>query len=110
MRKSTRGQPLSRDSIVGDSFACKLERGSFRGPAVANAEDIVPAAVESKAGEAEARQDRRQKAQRPDIKVHRIAVEQQHGSRARPALGLVECTVKRRRVGRNGDQFSSHVR
>ena len=67
-------------AVVRDALASQLERGALGGAAVANAQNVVAAAVERETGKTEAGQHRRQKAWGADIEIHRVAVKQQHRS------------------------------
>src|SRR5579862_2705758 len=108
-----RGKPCSATqsaavSVVGDAFGGGLEGSPLGGAAVADRQDIVPAAVEREAGKPERGQPRRQKSRRTDIEVHRVAVEQQHAAGASAALRLVKRAVERQGIGRDRDEFGAH--
>jgi hypothetical protein len=67
-------------------FLDGLEGSALGGPAVADTEDVAPAAIERQAGEPEAGEDRRQEARRAQVEVHGVAMEQQRRP-ARRAFG-----------------------
>ena len=97
-------------AVVFDALAGELERGAFGGAAVADAQNIVAAAVEREAGKPEAGQHRRQKARGADIKIHRVAVKQQHRPGDLPPLRQVQRAIKRQRIGCDRNQFGAHRR
>src|SRR6266581_3202678 len=107
--KSVRKEPARRGAVVLDALARGLERTALRGAAVASAEDVVPAAIERKAREAELHQNGGQEAQRADIEVHGVAVKQQRRARGFSAFGLVVQAVERDRFGGNGDELGAHA-
>src|SRR6267378_2900709 len=106
--KSARREPARRGAVILDALARELERTALRGAAVARAEDVVPAAIEREARQAELHENRGQETQRADIEVHGVAVEQQRRT-CRPALGLVVQAVERNRTGGNGDELGAHA-
>ncbi len=97
-----------RGAVVLDALVRELERAALGGAAVARAEDVVPAAIERKARQAELHENRRQEAQRADIEVHGVAVKQQRRARGL-ALGLVVQAVERDRIGGDGDELGAHA-
>src|SRR5262249_51852594 len=104
MRKTACGQPLRGRAIVGDRLAGRLECRGFRLPTVADAEDVMAAAVEGQAGDAHLGETRREEARGSDVEVHGVAVEEQRGSHDRAARRLGEDAVERLRVGGNADE------
>ena len=108
VRESALGHPARSTAVVLDSLARQLKRPSLGNAAVSRAEDVVPAAIEREAREAEVHQHRRQEAQRADIEIHGVAVKQQRRAR-RPALGLVVQAVERNRIRGDGDELGAHA-
>ena len=102
-------QLSNREVVVGDAFVRELQRAADRRPRVADAQDVVPAAVECQASEAELRQHGRQPARRAGVEVHAVAVEEEDAAAAGSVLWLMERTVERSRVGRDRNQFRPHV-
>jgi hypothetical protein len=68
----------------------------------------VPTPVEGETSKTESGQHWRQKARRADIEVHRVVVEQHHRT-AGLRLGPVKGTVQQQGIGRDRDQFRSHL-
>ena len=105
--EGARREPRGGDAVVVDRLGVGLERGAFCGAAVADAEDVVPAAVESEAGETHARERRRQEARRALIEVHRVAVEEQRRAGGGP-FRLVPGAVERHGSGRDRNERRLH--
>ena len=108
MRETAISHPTGCEPIVGDALGRGLKRSALGGAAVADGQDIMAAAIECQAGEAERGQGWRQKPRGTDIEIHRVAVEQQHTAGGSAAGGLIESAVERQCVSRNGDELGSH--
>ncbi len=76
VREASLREPLRRKPVVFDALLRSLESTAHRIAAVAGAQDVVAAAVEGEAGEAEIHEHRRQETQRAGVEVHRVAVEE----------------------------------
>ena len=106
--KPRSAEPAGSVVVVFNALLRRLEGGALGTSTVADAENVVPAPVEGETGKPEAGQHRRQKPGRADVAVHGVAMEQ-HRRSAGLALGQVNPTIQRQGIGRDGNEFRTHV-
>src|SRR5205085_11343505 len=92
---AARGKPAGGIAVGGGRLRARRERRAFGRAAVADREDVVPAAVERERREAELGEARRQEARRAAVEVHRVAVKQERRRARFCAGGLVPCALER---------------